>query len=838
MFVRARWFLAVVCLLATASVSAQPARPLRGRTVQSVLDELRGAGAPLVYSSTLVPATLTVVADPGATTPLGIAREILLPHGLAVREQDGAWLVVRGTTPIALAPGRVALTSAAAYAGSPLSAFTVEIDPPSGTTATGANGSVDLIDVAPGRHVLRVTAPGFLPERVTVEVEPGATTELSVALLEAVPKLEELVVTASRYDVTSRAQPSATYFSRDEIESLASLGDDTVRVAHRMPGVANNEFSARPYVRGGAANEVAVLLDGVRLAEPYHLRDFQAVFSAIDQRIVDSVAVHAGGFPAAYGDALSGLMVVEPREPTALAHEVGVSVLYTSLLSSGEFPDERGSWLLSARNSNLERVLAEEIGEPAYSDVFVRVAADLGAKHRVAVGALRFRDDIVLTLDDEPADRAYATSDASSRQVWLKVESSWSDRLLSTTWLHATSFASWRREDVADLDEIVGNVDDQRALDALGLKQVWRYQPSDRQLWSVGFEAEQRDADYRYASVADRRGLLATLGGTAPPHRTLEFAPSGDSIGFHAEDRVRLTDRLVVDLGLRWDRQSYLPPGVDSQFSPRASLLYRVGERTDLRVSHGRFFQPEGLLELQVEDGVAQFSRPQSAAHSIVSVERRFLAGLALRAEVYRKRTRHVRPRFENLFDPLVLVPELRASRVLVAPERAEARGVELLVSGERPVSWWASVSYAYADDEIGGERVPRGWDQQRALHAGVTMPVGSWSLSAAANLHRGWPATKVSVVTTSAGERSAVAGPRNGHRLGDARRLDVRASRDFDVGVGELRFFAEITNLTNRNNPCCLVYEPVTINGAPSLAERERRRVGITGNVGVLLQF
>jgi hypothetical protein len=117
-------------------------------------------------------------------------------------------------------------------------------------------------------------------------------------------------------------------------------------------------------------------------------------------------------------------------------------------------------------------------------------------------------------------------------------------------------------------------------------------------------------------------------------------------------------------------------------------------------------------------------------------------------------------------------------------------------------------------------------------------MPVGSWSLSAAANLHRGWPATKVSVVTTSAGERSAVAGPRNGHRLGDARRLDVRASRDFDVGVGELRFFAEITNLTNRNNPCCLVYEPVTINGAPSLAERERRRVGITGNVGVLLQF
>ena len=155
--------------------------------------------------------------------------------------------------------------------------------------------------------------------------------------------------------------------------------------------MANNQYSARPYVRGGATNELAVLLDGVRLVEPYHLRDFQAVFSAVDQRIVDSVAVHAGGFPAAYGDALSGLMVIEPREPTELAHELGLSVLYTSVLSSGTFADGRASWLVSARDSNLDRVLAEHLGEPAYSDVFVRVGVDLGAKHRLVIGGLAFQ---------------------------------------------------------------------------------------------------------------------------------------------------------------------------------------------------------------------------------------------------------------------------------------------------------------------------------------------------------------------------------------------------------------------------------------------------------------
>jgi hypothetical protein len=173
-----------------------------------------------------------------------------------------------------------------------------------------------------------------------------------------------------------------------------------------------------------------------------------------------------------------------------------------------------------------------------------------------------------------------------------------------------------------------------------------------------------------------------------------------------------------------------------------------------------------------------------------------------------------------------------------VAPERAEARGVELFVSSEQPVSWWASVSFAHADDHVGGARVPRSWDQQRALHAGVTWPLGEWSLSAAANLHRGWPATEVGVVTTPAGETVAVAGPRNAVRLATVRRLDMRASREFDMGAGALRFFAEVTNLTNRNNPCCLVYEPATVNGLPALARRERGRAGITGNLGLLWQF
>jgi hypothetical protein len=230
-----------------------------------------------------------------------------------------------------------------------------------------------------------------------------------VALLEAVPKLDEVTVTASRYDLINDVQPSASYFSRDDIENLADLGDDTLRAAHRLPGIAASEFSARSHVRGGATDEMTVMLDGMELIEPFHLRDYASVFSAIDQRIVSGLQIYSGGFPAAYGDALSGLMLIEPREPTELAHEIGVSLLHTAVLSSGTFADGRGSWLASARRSNLGEVIHNERGEPTYHDVFARVGMDVGAKHRLTVNSMGFE-----TTSDDPASRPSTSERAAA----------------------------------------------------------------------------------------------------------------------------------------------------------------------------------------------------------------------------------------------------------------------------------------------------------------------------------------------------------------------------------------------------------------------------------------
>jgi hypothetical protein len=96
-----------------------------------------------------------------------------------------------------------------------------------------------------------------------------------------------------------------------------------------------------------------------------------------------------------------------------------------------------------------------------------------------------------------------------------------------------------------------------------------------------------------------------------------------------------------------------------------------------------------------------------------------------------------------------------------------------------------------------------------------------------------------VGVVANAAGEPVAVAGPRNAVRLPSVRKLDFGVSRRFAVGETALEFFAEISNLTNHDNPCCLVYDEATApDGSPALVRDERGQGGITGNIGLLWQF
>jgi hypothetical protein len=233
-----------------------------------------------------------------------------------------------------------------------------------------------------------------------------------------------------------------------------------------------------------------------------------------------------------------------------------------------------------------------------------------------------------------------------------------------------------------------------------------------------------------------------------------------------------------------------------------------------VRPSWGRFFQSQGINELQVEDGVDRFYQAQHADHTIVSVEHAFDAAFNLRIEAYRKDYRRVNPRFENLLDPLALLPELQFDRVRIAPDSARADGVEALLNWRPESSWsgWLSYTWSRVHDRIAGREIERSWDQRHAVSIGIVWAHGPWAATLADIYHSGWPTTRLELApaATPGGVPTVITAARNATRYTSYNSLDFRVTRTFDLPRGQLDVFVEASNLSSHANPCCTQYEVV----------------------------
>jgi len=648
---------------------------------------------------------------------------------------------------------------------------------------------------------------------------------------DAGPTLEEVVVSASRYEIAGDRQATTSYFSRGDIESLADLGDDPVRAIQRLPGTAATDASAKSHIRGGDDDEVTYVLDGLQLVDPFHVRDYQSLFSTIDSRAISSVEVYSGGFPARFGDSMSGVMLIEPRTPgEEFNHEIGLSTLEASVLSSGPFAENQGSWLVSLRRGTLDLLLDRELGKPSYGSLYGNVRLELNQSHTFSINALASEDDIIVIVSDDTEEQERSRSHTENIQLWARLESQWTEKLSSETLVSSVNFSNLRHGFVNDPAKIVGSVTDSRSFDVIGVKQDWSLRLSDRQLLSWGIDLRQLSASFAYSSAAQLNGFSAAFEDVPPSTaRDIATSPDGQAYGLFVSDRWTIGERLTAEAGLRWDKQTYLPTeNGESQLSPRLSVLYEIAPRTDVRASWGKYYQSQGLLQLQIEDGIDRYFPAQFSTHSILSLEHRFDNDLAMRVEAYDKSAPELRSRFENLFDALSVIPELEPDRVEIVPTESRSRGVEFLVSrGSRaPLMWWASLAYSRSEDLIAGRWTPRSWDQRRAASAGVSWSGEKWTLSAAANYHTGWPTTSLAMETDVNPDGSTslrvIPGERNAERLGSFARVDARVSRDFSTDAGNLQVFVEATNLFDRNNPCCVDYDLELVPGGPPALDRK----------------
>jgi len=643
---------------------------------------------------------------------------------------------------------------------------------------------------------------------------PTTTAEVSIDD-DRFETIETIDVTASRTRLAT-AGASETFLDREDVQRMPHLADDAVRMLKILPGVTGGDFTAALNIRGGRREEALLSVDGAEIHNGFHFRDIDGALSVLDTNLVQGIDFITGGMTAEYGDYMSGVVGLQSRRPTPddeYRNGLGISFVSAYGRTSGTFADDRGSWLVSARRGFLdvltERVVADdETLTPRYTDVFGAANFELGERSSLAARVLMSDDDLKFITDDE-GDDIDSAGTGRSAHLWFEFDHGWTDALQMNTLVAVATVNQKRDANGADDERfsILRSDNDFRFLD---LKQDWSWALGDHHLPRWGFNVNRQEGDYDYALVSRITDPLVT-----PVPIEIAYGTDMDvrvnKFGAYASWRSRITDALTAEAGARWDSYEYPDQLKFDVVSPRLNFVYDFGLANEWRAAWSVVYQPQAANELQVEDNITQFFEPERSEQFVIGYTRRFKRGMTLRVDVYEKNYSHLRARFENLLDPIQLIPEGAADRVRIDAPEARAHGVEVTFrrDAERGLSGWVSLSIAEARENVEGDWQSRSWEQEQTLAFGSSWTGTHWNVSLAGLFHSGTPTTFIGIETTPLpGGGTGVAGvvgERNADHMAPYTRVDLRANRDVQLRNSKLSLYLEVTNLLNSRNECCV---------------------------------
>lgn len=835
------------------SLNSADSSAYAGSSLRDALLDLRARGLKIVFTSNVVQPHMKVETEPRARDLRELLVELLRPHGLVVVDGAGNTVVVvprpRGyQDPTSSIVGTVHSRADA----TPVPGVLIRLLETNREVSSASDGHFTFLDLNPGTFSLEVRRRGFVVEVVReIAVIGGQPTELSLLLDPAPLTEEEIFVIPSRVSLLRRDLLAPTALSRDDILSLPHLGDDFFRALSLLPGISGNDVSADFHVRGGRRDETQILLDGQELYETYHLKDFDNALSIVAPSTLESVDLSTGGFSAQHGDRMSGVLDMTTQTPTGEDRTVlGLSILSVHAGSSGSFARQRGSWITQVRRGSTDfvgKLLGPE--KTRYWDAFGKLDYQVNPQNSLRGNFLLADDELKedeLLEDSEKRTR----TNYSSSYFWLTLQTVYSSKLFSETAVSSSHISRDRRGFEID-EEVDINIQDLRDLDVLSLRQAWKFQATPQHYLKWGFNFRDFDIAYDYDAFHRFDNPLAILR-RDPQSETTVFKGSfrEQHGGLHFADQLQVGDSTTLELGLRFDRHTQTDEGL---FSPRFNMAYALGTRSVWRVAWGRFNQSQRPYELQVEDGETEFHPVEKSEHRVLGFEHHFDStakwpGLDVRIELYQRRVKNPRPRYENLYEPINTFQELEPDRVRIAPDRSVAEGFEIFLHGRRGrrTAWWVNYTNSSTEDEIAGRRFRRRFDQTHAFNVDLNYRANDfWTLNLAWRYHTGWPTTALSLqealLKGEEGEDPEVEllpilGPRFAERLPTYHRLDLRVSRKWTAGARSMVFFIDIQNVYDRGNLSGFDFEIDEEEGI-LIANRERW-AGILPSVGISVEF
>jgi len=187
---------------------------------------------------------------------------------------------------------------------SPLPGANIYLEQTSFGVASDGSGRFTLINIPPGKYVLKVDMIGYKSVRMeNVNVSVNRTLSLNVEMEATVLEGEVVTVEVARLAQKKDQTGTIKNISGDEINALPV--ENVGAVVNMQAGVVNGHF------RGGRNTEVTYMVDGVQVDEAF---GGGSATVEIQPEAVQDLEVITGTFNAEYGRAMSGVVNVVTKD--------------------------------------------------------------------------------------------------------------------------------------------------------------------------------------------------------------------------------------------------------------------------------------------------------------------------------------------------------------------------------------------------------------------------------------------------------------------------------------------------------------------------------------------
>ncbi len=604
--------------------------------------------------------------------------------------------------------------------------------------------------------------------------------------------------------VTGRApeetRPLSYELTVEDIRAIPGAGNDVLRAAQVLPGVARIPFSFGGLVlRGTSPRDTVVYLDGIEVPIAFH---FGGVTSFYPSGMLAELELTSGGHDASYGRAQGGVVTLATREPRTDRFRMGGSIGLFDSSVQAEGPVLGGGFLVGLRRSYFDAIadpfVEEDIPLPSYWDFQLRTGWGDPRRRGGRIAPMIFGAIDRVASDEVSLTSMFVRAAVSYLRQWgplsLRVVP-WIGTNRLTLVEYADPEDPGSRETSFTRPIYPGGVRAELLRDT-----AWGHV-------RLGAELESGYPSRAQVGIEDISDDEPSLGAGSSELGWSDLA-------LWTELRWKLDgERFAVKPGLRVEAYGLSREVV---VDPRLNVHQRLTGDVTLRQSIGRFHQPPTPGDVDPISGNPQLDSsyvdqltlgidaalPASIDASATGFYNHGIR-IAVPARSPRPGADPPEPNLGGLGPTieLLLEKQLGLTRYREHRGRARSHGFEVALR-RRAGRWFSMLSYTLARSERTDDpRLGLGWrpfelDQRHNLQLATSVVLARWRLGARVQLVSGNPYSPERFEP----DLEPVADPWGG-RLPAFFSLDLRVDRRWPRCWGELVLYVDVQNATNRRN-------------------------------------